>query len=258
VKTQADPRERPAYTLAEAATYAGISTHTAGEWVRGRPERKPIGRRSAQPLIRPASRSPCLLSFTNLVELFVLADLRRVHGVPLQRVRTALRYVEKHLGIARPLVDARFKTDGLDMFVEHLAEPDAAPSVTKKPRGAVRRPPAAAPVTGALVNASAGGQVAIRQALETRLSRVEFDDTGFAVRLFPLVRRDSVQQPHSIMMDPQRGFGRPVLAATGIRTSIVADRFFAGESYQDLADDYGVPLEQIEDAVRCEQNRTAA
>jgi len=236
VKLANDPRERPAYTLAEAATYAGLSPRTAGEWVRGRTARKAIGRRGAQGLIRAASRSPCLLSFINLVELFVLADLRRVHRVPMQRIRTALRYVEQRLGIPRPLVNVRFKTDGIDIFVEQLAERD-----TKS----------------ALVNASAGGQLAIRVALEARLARVEWDDAGIAARLFPLVRRDSAAQPRSIVMDPLRGFGRPVLASTGIQTSIVADRFFAGESYQELADDYRVSAELIEDAVRCE-NRAAA
>jgi uncharacterized protein (DUF433 family) len=172
-----------------------------------------------------------LLSFINLVELFVLADLRKIHGVPLQRVRAALGYVERTLGIARPLAHARFKTDGLDLFVEHLA-PDLAGS--------------------ALVNASAGGQVTVREALEARLARVEWDRRGMAVRLFPLVRSDAAVQPKSIVLDPRRGFGRPVIAKTGIRASIVAERYRAGESARELAHDYGVDVEQIEDAVRCE------
>lgn len=236
VKLADDPREQGAYTLAEAATYAGISSRTASEWVRGRTARKAIGRKGAQGLIRAASRAPCLLSFINLVELFVLADLRRVHRVPMQRIRKALRYVERNLEIARPLVNVRFKTDGIDIFVEQLTERESKT---------------------ALVNASADGQVAIRVALEARLARVEWDDAGIAARLFPLVRRDAAVQPRSIVMDPFRGFGRPVLAQTGIRTSVVADRFFAGESYRELAEDYGVPAELIEDAVRCE-NRNAA
>ena len=231
MKPGTDPRTRPAYTLAEAAAYAGLSPGTAGEWVRGRRERRPIRRRGAGPLIRPASKSPCLLSFINLVELFVLADLRRIHRVPLQRIRSALHYVERQLGIARPLVDQRFETDGIDLFVEHLDDPRAA---------------------AALVNASAGGQLTIRGTLESRLARVEWDQAGIAARLFPLVRRDAAEQPRSIVMDPLRGFGRPVLTDTGIRTSVVADRFLAGESYRELAEDYGVPPELIEDAVRCE------
>lgn len=230
MKPSADPRERPAYTLREAAGYARVPLATATGWVRGRRARSTTRRRAARPVIVPASKTPTLLSFINLVELFVLADLRKTHGVPLQRVRPALGYVERTLGIERPLAHARFKTDGLDLFVEHLT---TGPS-------------------GALVNASAGGQVTVREALEARLARVEWDRSGVAARLFPLVRSDAAAQPRSIVLDPLRGFGRPVIAKTGIRASIVAERYRAGESASELAIDYGLEVEQIEDAVRCE------
>jgi uncharacterized protein (DUF433 family) len=236
VKAAQDPRERPAYTLREAAGYARVPLATATGWVRGRRERSTIRRKATRPVIIPASKDPCLLSFINLVELFVLADLRKTHGVPLQRVRAALGYVERTLGIGKPLAHMRFKTDGLDLFVEHLVlEPSVA----------------------ALVNASAGGQVTVREALEARLARVEWDRRGLAVRLFPLVRSDAAIQPRSIVLDPLRGFGRPVIAKTGIRASIVAERYRAGESARDLATDYGVEVEQIEDAVRCEISTAA-
>ena len=102
------------------------------------------------------------------------------------------------------------------------------------------------------MNASAGGQVTVREALEARLARVEWDRRGVAERLFPLVRSDAAAQPRSIVLDPLRGFGRPVIAKTGIRASILAERYRAGESALELASDYGVEVEQIEDAIRCE------
>jgi uncharacterized protein (DUF433 family) len=228
---RSDPRELPAYTLLEAAAYARVRPTTAKEWVRGRSERAAIGRRSAAAIIVPASGDPLRLSFINLVELFVLADLRRVHRLPLQRVRTALRYVERELGIERPLVHAEFRTNGVDLFVDHLVDD----------RGVAK-----------LINASGSGQLAIREALQTRLARVEWDRQKIAARLFPFVRGESVPQPRTIVIDPRTGFGRPVIANTGIRTSVVASRFRAGESAPDLARDYNVELGQIEDAVRCE------
>lgn len=226
-----DTRELPAYTLPEAAGYARVAVATARYWLRGREPLDKIKRRAAAPIIRPAGTDPCLLSFINLVELFVLADLRRVHGVPMQRVRTALEFVEQRLGVQRPLVRAEFKTNGIDLFVEHLTDGSH---------------------DAALVNASADGQLGLRAALESRLQRVEWDAKRIAARLFPFVRADSPEQPRTIMIDPQMGFGRPVIAGTGIRTSIIAERFRAGESAQELARDYNVTLERIEDAVRCE------
>lgn len=231
VKPSVDPRDRPAYTLAEAAAYARVRVPTAREWVLGRPARASIGRRGASAVIKPAQTVPCLLSFSNLVELFVLADLRRDHQVSLQRVRSALRYVKDTLGIERPLIRAEFKTDGVDLFVEHMLEHER---------------------DAALVNASAHGQLGLREALEARLERVEWDTHRIARRLFPFVRPEHAGQPRTIMIDPRMGFGRPVIADTGIRTNIIAERFRAGESPLDLARDYNVEPSAIEDALRCE------
>jgi Protein of unknown function (DUF433) len=42
------------------------------------------------------------------------------------------------------------------------------------------------------------------------------------------------------------GFGKPVIAGTGISTAVVASRFNARESIDDLASEYGVKPRQIE------------
>jgi uncharacterized protein (DUF433 family) len=54
------------------------------------------------------------------------------------------------------------------------------------------------------------------------------------------------------MIDPEIGFGRPVLSGTGIPTLVVADRYKAGESISELVRDYDRPQEEIEEAIRCE------
>jgi uncharacterized protein (DUF433 family) len=43
-----------------------------------------------------------------------------------------------------------------------------------------------------------------------------------------------------------------VLAGTGIPTAIVAERYKAGESIDELAEDYGRSRKEIEEAIRCE------
>jgi uncharacterized protein (DUF433 family) len=175
-------------------------------------------------LITPARRSPPVLSFLNLVEAFVLSAIRKEHNVSMQRARKALAFVRGELGAERPLITTRFQTDGIDLFVEHY---------------------------GQVLNASEGsGQVHLKAALEGHLRRIEWDESGLAQRLFPLVRAEGAEQPMAIVIDPQLGFGRPVLAGTGIRTEIVVERYRAGESASELADDYGVKAELIEDAVR--------
>jgi uncharacterized protein (DUF433 family) len=48
------------------------------------------------------------------------------------------------------------------------------------------------------------------------------------------------------------GNGRPVLKVSAVPTAVIADRYKAGESIADLADDYGEDPLNIEEAVRCE------
>jgi uncharacterized protein (DUF433 family) len=218
VDRPADPRSAPAYTVAEAAALVRVPVSTLKTWIHGEgASRKGL-------LVLPPSR-PRLLAFSHLVEAFVLAAVRRGHGVALQRVRKAIRYVQRDLHVERPLIHAKFKTDGVDLFVEQW---------------------------GKLVNASKDGQVAMRGALESSLQRVDWDRNGLAVRLFPLVRSAADPQPKSIVIDPERGFGRPTLVGTGIRVEIVVERYRAGESPAELAADYRVPVELIDDAVRSE------
>jgi uncharacterized protein (DUF433 family) len=213
-----DARDLPAYTVAEAAGLVRVPVSTLKTWIHG----DGAARRGL--IVLPSSR-PRLLTFSHLVEAFVLAAIRRGHGVALQRVRKAMTFVKRELHVERPLIHAKFRTDGVDLFVDHW---------------------------GKLVNASRDGQIAMRGALESSLRRVDWDRQGLAVRLFPLVRGLAVDQPKTIVIDPLRGFGRPTLAGKGVRVDVVVERYRAGESPGELAADYGVPVELIDDAVRCE------
>jgi uncharacterized protein (DUF433 family) len=213
-----DPRETPAYTVAEAAALVRVPVSTLKTWIHG------DGHAARGLLVLPRA-TPRMLAFSHVVEAFVLAAVRRGHGVSLQRVRKAIRYVERELRIERPLIHAKFKTDGADLFVEQW---------------------------GKLVNASREGQVAMRGALESSLQRVDWDHDGIALRLFPLVRAVGENQPRSIVIDPEHGFGRPTISGKGLRVDVIVARYHAGETVADLARDYRVEPELIEDAVRCE------
>jgi uncharacterized protein (DUF433 family) len=93
--------------------------------------------------------------------------------------------------------------------------------------------------------------------LEASLHRIEWEK-NFAARLYPWVRAElDLNEPKSIVIDPRRGFGQPVIAGTGIEARIVAERYRAGESITSLAKDYGVKLDQIEDAIPCETREAA-
>jgi uncharacterized protein (DUF433 family) len=214
-----DPRELPLYAVGEAAHYLRMPSATLANWLRG----------SRRVLNLPPGSGR--MSFQNLVEAHILLAIRRFHKVPMQRVRPAIDFCKKRFHTQHPLVTEDFHTNGLDLFVKKV---------------------------GAILNVSQGGQTEMRSALEISLRRVERDTEGLAARLFPFVRDwHEREQPRSIVVDPAIAFGAPVIAGTGIATSVVAGRMRAGETIELIAADYGITGEQVQDAVRCEIREAA-
>jgi uncharacterized protein (DUF433 family) len=171
------------------------------------------------------------LSFINLIEVHVLDAIRREHSVPLDKIRIAIDYLREEFGSEHPLAEESFATDGLDLFV---------------------------PKYGQLINVSRAGQLVIRNLLEAHLRRIERDAKGVALRLYPFTRKRSPEEPRAVVIDPYVSFGRPVLVGTGIATSVVAERYKAGESIEQLCSDYGRKRLEIEEAIRCELELEAA
>ena len=64
--------------------------------------------------------------------------------------------------------------------------------------------------------------------------------------------------PKVIAIDPYVAFGRPVVMGTGIPTAILAERYKAGESIEDLIYDYDLASQVIQEAIRCELALQAA
>ncbi len=226
-----DPREIPAYSIPEAAHYLRFPVTTLRSWVRGRFYPTESGPKFFKPIISIADGDWSLLSFFNLVEAHVLSAIRRKHRVPLPKVRQALNFLEKKFPSAHPLADHRFETDGLNLFVEKW---------------------------GQLINISQHGQLAMRRLLEAHLKRIERDSSGFPVKLYPFTRNFAAEEPKVVVIDPYVSFGRPVLAGTGIPTAVIAERYKAGESIDELAGDYGRERLGIEEAIRCELQIQAA
>jgi len=81
--------------------------------------------------------------------------------------------------------------------------------------------------------------------------RIEYD-RGAPLRLYPFTRDPSREAPRVVAMDPAVRFGRPALVGSGIPTEILGERFRAGDSVTELAEDYGLPTGDIEEAIRFE------
>ena len=216
-----DSRDLPAYTISEAAHYLGVPAATVRYWS--------VGRNGYAPLIQVPERSPALLSFLNLTELHVLAAIRRKHEVKMPSIRRAIQYLAEHARRAadkrHPLISYELETDGLDLFTEQY---------------------------GQLINISRAGQTAMREIISAALRRIDRDPAGIPVKLYPFTRSALDEAPAMIVIDPKLSAGRPVIVGTGLATQVIAERYKAGESVDDLAHDYERGHEEIEEAIRCE------
>ena len=229
--TDSDVRAMPAYTLTEASHYLRVPLPTLRSWVRGRYYPVKRGKRFFRPVIPAPPDAPHLLSFLNLVEAHVLDAIRRQHEIPLLKVRTAIEFLKRHFHSDHPLAEERMETDGSNLFVERY---------------------------GQLMNISQDGQLAIRELIAAHLRRVEWGTDGLGARLYPFTRKRELEEPKVVVIDPLVSFGRPVLAKTGIPTAVIAERYKAGDSMEQLADDYGRERLEIEEAIRCELTLKAA
>ena len=53
-------------------------------------------------------------------------------------------------------------------------------------------------------------------------------------------------------MNPKISFGRPVIDGTGVPVASIYERYKAGDSVADLAQDFRLEIGAIEEAIRCE------
>ena len=207
-----DVRDLPLYGQREAASLVRVAPSTLRRW---------IGPSGDGPLIRVADPEQRRLSFNNLIEAHVLRSLQVYHDVPLRAVRKAIDYAERELETDRLLLRRELRWSG-DLFLDQLSD---------------------------LVNLTRSGQFAIRQVMESYLNRIEWDEqANLPARLFPRVPEIS-DDTRSVVIDPRLGFGQPTVTGTGVGTSVIARRIDAGESFDDVAKDYGIDRQRVEDAV---------
>jgi uncharacterized protein (DUF433 family) len=226
-----DPREFPIYGIIEASHYLSIPIATLQVWIKGRRSRIRSGRQVVERITFertievPDPKQP-LLSFMNLVEAHVLDALRRIHGIPMQRIRKAVKFLSKKMNSTHPLVEEGLRTNDVDLFY-NLLDQNQLVSISK-------------------------WQLAFREIVEPSLHRIEHDAEGLAKRLFPFTRSRISNSPRLIVIDPLISFGKPIIEGSGIPTEMVAERYKAGESMDELAEDYGFQRIQIEEAIRYE------
>jgi uncharacterized protein (DUF433 family) len=224
-----DIKLEPVYALAEAARYLGARPSTLRGWFHGRTYAVGDQRRRS-PAALPAAQAPGVpISFLDLADAHVLLTIRRGCGIPMKRFRTAMDYFRREFkGQIHRLSHRDFCHDHRDIFVR---------------------------LEDRLLSLSERGQYVDEEIISEGLRQLRYGNDGYAARFFPRFEGEGVQE--CVMLDPAMNFGRPCLAECGIGVDAIAVRFRAGESIADLAADYGIGSEHVEEAVRWHERLAA-
>ncbi len=88
--------------------------------------------------------------------------------------------------------------------------------------------------------------------IDRYLKRIEYRG-DWASRLVLPTTEDEI-----LLVDPERAFGQPIFKEGGARLADVRSRVRAGESIAAVANDYGVSVEHVREALGAEASSAAA
>jgi len=203
----------PNYQIGEAARYAQISAQTVAAWHRDADDRRTLS----------SKENRAALSYLQLIEVAVVAAFRR-GGISLKTIRLAREYVSKVLQKEFPFSEYHFKTDGKDLLIGY-------DQVDGKKKG-----------RGKLLVANKHGQLAWKEIIGT-LNDFEYGD-GVAVRWHVAGKSSPV------IIDPRIAFGAPTVSGTP--TWVIKGRRDAGESIEDISEDFGIKKSEVKRAIEFE------
>ncbi len=141
----------------------------------------------------------------------------------MQRIRPAVERLSSEVGVAHALASQRVYTDGAELIYDYASSSNDPSLLT-----VVRT-----------------GQQHFTEIIRGYLSRITYGSDGWAEQLsLPAYEHADV------IVDPRQAFGQPLVVHGSARVEDLVDRFQAGDSFGDIAADFGVPPVEVEDVIR--------
>ncbi|MFD9125424.1 DUF433 domain-containing protein [Kitasatospora sp. NPDC059571] len=216
-----DKLHDPLLTVRDAARHLMIPDSTMYRWTHQDAAEAPIVHS-----VTPLQKGWPSIPFVAIVEGYVARALREV-GLSLPKIREAAAAVRQEFGDPYGLATRRIATDGVDIFAE-FSDGDLARVCDKQ------RP--------------------FREFIQEHLRYIHWDKTDD----YP--QRLRLRQYHDVapvIIDPRFGWGAPVLESTKIPVDAVVGLWTAGESFDDIADEYQIGVDQVEEVCRVAAIRAA-
>lgn len=169
-----------------------------------------------------------MLSFLELMELYFVKMFRE-EGVSLQTIQRASQAAAKKFQTEYPLAVRRFDTDGRAIFA----------TLVKENKDEV------------FVEDLARGQYVFEKVIKPFFRKIEYRNE--AIRFWPMEPKGRV------VLDPNRSFGKPIDAETGVPTRAVYDAWIAGggQDRATLAKWFDIPHKAVDAAIEFEQSFAA-
>ncbi|MBI2860100.1 MAG: DUF433 domain-containing protein [Chloroflexi bacterium] len=163
------------------------------------------------------------LNYLQLVELAFVAFFRRI-GIPMERIRAARDYIAQNFGNEYPLTLDKFKTEGYHILMEY----QQFENIKEFDR---------------VIVTDRGGQLAWDSLMGDKFAEFDYD-YEIAMRWHPAGRQSLV------LIDPRIAFGAPMVS--GIPTWVLKGRWKAGETPEEMRDEFELTSQAVTDALRFE------
>ncbi|TIO10618.1 DUF433 domain-containing protein [Mesorhizobium sp.] len=214
------------YTIQEAARLVRTPAINVSRWMRGYSYRRKGQLYASPPLWRTqwptGDNDPVEIGFRDLIELRFVKVFTEA-GVGLLAIRNCLDFARHLVADDHPFSTRRFRTDGKSIFLESAK----LASDEKEMLDLKRR------------------QYVFGQIIERTFKDLDIEDDAVA-RWRPFNGKDS------IVIDPNRSFGQPIAADSGVPTIVLAQAVEAEGSHERVARLFEVSLADVKDAVRFE------
>jgi len=205
----------PLFTLRESSAYLHTPVSTLRAWAHPK---------DGEPLVTvlPSAGRRATVPFVGFAEAFVLGALRRA-GVPPQRIRPAVAKLNAEIGLDHALASQRVYTEGAELIFDYATHSDDE----------------------ALLIVARTGQQQVAEIVREYLGHITYGDDGWAERL-----RLPAYTKAVVTVGSRHAFGQPIVVHGGARVEDLVDRFQAGDGFTEIAADFGVPAEEVEDVIR--------
>ncbi|MCG8512389.1 MAG: hypothetical protein MI741_24490 [Rhodospirillales bacterium] len=209
---------RGAYRVAEAAAYTRTPYSTAYAWFRGRSK-------SENPPVfcsdLPKVDGDFAVSFLDMVDLLVVTRFRKA-GVSLRTIRRAYENLRDKLNTEHPFSHDSLYTDGRGVIIreaDELGDPTFNDVVSRQ---------------------------MFFSELHECLEHIEYGEVSKLAARWRIM--------HGVIINPQVGFGMPVVEDTGVSTFVLSRHYWANNSNEQIvADLFGVSEADVANAVRFEE-----